>query len=151
VVSIYGRVCMIRALSWAASLSPTFWYMAVSSPFRPCSMFLAFLSCICCTSMSGFPLTPHHFRFLNSHVYCLCQSRWPRGLRHELSSLIRTLGSLFRMPLEAWMSVCVYSVVLCVGSGLATGWSPILGILPTVYRIKKLKNGQGPTKRTGEQ
>jgi hypothetical protein len=30
-------------------------------------------------------------------------------------------------------------VVLCVGSGLATCWSPIQGVLTTVYRIKKLK------------
>jgi hypothetical protein len=44
------------------------------------------------------------------------------------------------------MDVCVYlfcvCVVLCVGSGLATGWSPAQGVLPTVYRIKKLKNSQ---------
>jgi hypothetical protein len=33
---------------------------------------------------------------------------------------------------------CVY-VVLCVGSGLATGWSPVQGVLPTVYRIRNLK------------
>jgi hypothetical protein len=30
-------------------------------------------------------------------------------------------------------------VVLCVGNGLATGWSPIQGVLRPVYRIKKLK------------
>jgi hypothetical protein len=33
---------------------------------------------------------------------------------------------------------CVY-VVLCVDIGLSTGWSPIQGVLPTAYRIKKLK------------
>jgi hypothetical protein len=45
-----------------------------------------------------------------------CRSQWPRGLRHELSSLARTLGSWVRIPLEAWMSVCVYSVfvLFCV-------------------------------------
>jgi hypothetical protein len=41
------------------------------------------------------------------------------------------------------MNVCVrlfcVHVVMCVGSGLATGWSPVHGVLPTVYRIKKLK------------
>jgi hypothetical protein len=41
------------------------------------------------------------------------------------------------------MDVCVclfyICVVLCVGSGLTTGWSPVQGVLPTVYRIKKLK------------
>jgi hypothetical protein len=51
------------------------------------------------------------------------RSQWPRGLRHELSSPARQLGSWVRITFEAWMSVCVYSVsvVLCVGSGLATG------------------------------
>jgi hypothetical protein len=33
---------------------------------------------------------------------------------------------------------CIY-VVLCVGRGLATGWSPAGGVLPTKYGIKKLK------------
>jgi hypothetical protein len=42
---------------------------------------------------------------------------------HELSSLAKILVSWVRISLEAWMSVCVYSVcaVLCAGSGLATG------------------------------
>jgi hypothetical protein len=30
-------------------------------------------------------------------------------------------------------------VLFWIGSGLATGWSPVQGVLPTVYRIKKLK------------
>jgi hypothetical protein len=35
--------------------------------------------------------------------------------------------------------------VLCVGSGLATGWSAVQRVLPTVYRITKLsKSGHGP-------
>jgi hypothetical protein len=37
-------------------------------------------------------------------------------------------------------------VILCVGSGLATGWSPVQGILPTVYRLRNWKSDQGPTK-----
>jgi hypothetical protein len=36
--------------------------------------------------------------------------QWPRGLRHELSSLARKLGSWVRIPLKAWMPVCAYSV-----------------------------------------
>jgi hypothetical protein len=46
-------------------------------------------------------------------------SQWQRGLRHELSSPPRTLGSWVRIPFEAWMSVCVYSDFV-IGSGLAT-------------------------------
>jgi hypothetical protein len=69
------------------------------------------------------------------------QSQRPRSIRYELSSLARTLGSWVRIPLEAWISVCVHCVyvVLCVVSGLEKGWSPAQGVLPTVYRNKKLK------------
>jgi hypothetical protein len=45
-------------------------------------------------------------------VYASCRSQWPRGLRHELSSLSRMLGSWVRIPLKAWMSVCVYSMFM---------------------------------------
>jgi hypothetical protein len=34
----------------------------------------------------------------------------PRGLENELSSPSRTLGSWCRIPLEVWLSVCVYYV-----------------------------------------
>jgi hypothetical protein len=71
------------------------------------------------------------------------RSQWPRRLRHQVSSLARTLGSWVRIPLKAWVSVlCAFilcCVVLYVGRGLATGWAPIQGDLPTVIRIKKLR------------
>jgi hypothetical protein len=49
-------------------------------------------------------------------IHPLCWSQWPRGLRHQLSSLARTLGSWGRIPFKAWMSVWVYSmfVLFCV-------------------------------------
>jgi hypothetical protein len=52
--------------------------------------------------------------YLNLYVYVHIKSRsqWPRGLRHELSSLAPTLGSWIRIPLNAWMSVCAF--ILCV-------------------------------------
>jgi hypothetical protein len=37
-------------------------------------------------------------------------------------------------------------VVLCVGRTLATGSSPVQGVLPTVYRIKNLKRRPRPNK-----
>jgi hypothetical protein len=37
-------------------------------------------------------------------------------------------------------------VVLWVCRGLETGWSPVQGVLPTVYRIKKLKKRPRPNK-----
>jgi hypothetical protein len=58
-----------------------------------------------------------------------------RGIRSEMSSPAWTLGPCVRIPLEACVSVvCVYSVFVlsCVGSGLATGWSSVHGVLSTV-------------------
>jgi hypothetical protein len=71
----------------------------------------------------------------------ISQSQWPRHLRHELSLPTETLGSWVWIPLEAWMFVWIYSVFVlsCVGSGLVASWSPIKDVLPTVYKIKKLK------------
>jgi hypothetical protein len=40
---------------------------------------------------------------------------------------------------------CVCAV-LCIGRGLATGWSPVQGVQPNVYRIKKLKKRPRPNK-----
>jgi hypothetical protein len=44
------------------------------------------------------------------------RSQWPRGLRRELFSPSQTLGSWVRIPLEAWIFACVYSlfVLSCV-------------------------------------
>jgi hypothetical protein len=61
--------------------------------------------------------------------------RWDRGLESHSKHGCQYSVHLF----------CVY-VVLCVGRGLATSCSPVQGVLPTVYRIKKLKSGQGSTK-----
>jgi hypothetical protein len=49
-----------------------------------------------------------------------------------------TVGSWVRIPLEAWMSVCVYTVFVLyvLGSGLATGWSLVQGVLPNVLDLE---------------
>jgi hypothetical protein len=64
-----------------------------------------------------------------------------RALRYELPSPAGMFRSWLRIPLDSRLSVCVYSVrcVLCVGRGLANGWSHVQGVLPTVYRITKAK------------
>jgi hypothetical protein len=72
---------------------------------------------------------------------CLvCRSQWPRSLRHELSSLLGRWDCAFdsHSGHGCLVCVCVYSVcvVLCVGSGLATGWSLVRGILS--YRLWKM-------------
>jgi hypothetical protein len=51
-------------------------------------------------------------------------------------------GNAGSNPTQA-MDVCVHlfyvCVVLCVGSGRATGWSPVQGVLPTVYGLRNWK------------
>jgi hypothetical protein len=59
------------------------------------------------TSPECLPIRNKQFRVT---VASNCRSQWPHGLRHESSSPARTLGSWVRIPLEVWMSVCVYSV-----------------------------------------
>jgi hypothetical protein len=46
--------------------------------------------------------------------FVYCPSHWPRGLRHELSSLARTLGSWVGIQLKAWMSVFILCLYCCV-------------------------------------
>jgi hypothetical protein len=67
----------------------------------------------------------------------LSRSQWQRSLKHELSSIALTLGSWVRIPFEAWMSICVYSVFV-LGSGLATDWSLVQGSY-RMSQTKKLK------------
>jgi hypothetical protein len=78
------------------------------------------------------------------------RSQWPRDIRHEMFSSARTLGTWVRIPLKG-MGICLLlfcvCVVLCVGSSLALGWSPVQRVLPTVYRIKKLKKRPGSNKK----
>jgi hypothetical protein len=83
------------------------------------------------------PKTIFYLRVRNNVFYkptsIFCRSQWPRSLRHEMSSPIRMLGSWVRIPLKAWMFACV-----CIGSGLAKGWSLIQGVLPIVLGLTNL-------------
>jgi hypothetical protein len=100
--SNYSRFSSLLTWRWRQQISTKPWYL--------------------CAKVHGitFQMT------VTSKMTCIpihwCRSQWPRGLRHELSSLARILGSWVRISLGAWMSFCVYSVFM-LGNGLATGWS----------------------------
>jgi hypothetical protein len=91
----------------------------------------------CCRAQCWSASNPHALRHVNvflcygTSLTMSCRSQWSRCLRHELSSLAETLGSWVRILLEPWISGCVYSVFV-LGSGLATGWSLVQGVLPNV-------------------
>jgi hypothetical protein len=63
-------------------------------------------------------------------------------------------GLGFESNSRHWCLYCVrlfcVCVVLCVGSGLETGWSPVQGVLPTVYMITKLKKAARAQQRAIE-
>jgi hypothetical protein len=76
-----------------------------------------------------------------------------------MSSLPRTLRSWVRIPLKAWLfGLCMrffcVCVVLCLGGGLATAWSLVQRVLPSVkngygteYEIRVLKGLEVPLKK----
>jgi hypothetical protein len=49
--------------------------------------------------------------------------------------------------MDVYVRLFCVCVLLCAGSGLATGWSPVRGVLPAVYRLRNWKSGQGPQER----
>jgi hypothetical protein len=56
-----------------------------------------------------------HHEILNwnfDKIISKSRSQWPRCLRHDVSSPTQTLGLCVRIPLEAWLSVHVYSVFM---------------------------------------
>jgi hypothetical protein len=90
--------------------------------------------------MITFQNQPIYSRFKKKLFSMRYPGSWSLGLRHEISSSAQTRRSWVRIPLNAWMSPCVCSVFV-LGSGLATGWSPVQGVPPT--KIKKLKWNYG--------
>jgi hypothetical protein len=94
-------------------------------------------------SSKAYTPPPHTYIYtLYICTYTSCRSRWPSGPRHVLSSFARKPGTRVRIPYKAWMfGVCMrlfcICVVLCLGSGLATGWSPVQGVLPSVKMISE--------------
>jgi hypothetical protein len=71
------------------------------------------------------------------------RSRSSSVLNQELSLPAKMLGTRGLDDCVCLFCVCVG---LCVDKGLATGWSPVQGILPTVCRTKKLKKKKNTVK-----
>jgi hypothetical protein len=116
---------------------------------------------------------PPHFKFWRSRVYnfivnfcsaltyivgiTTCISRVPITVAAPSKAwtvFARSNAGIVGSNLTQGMDVCVrlfcVCAVLCVGSGLTTGWSLVQGVLPTVYRFKKLKKRPRFIKRTVE-
>jgi hypothetical protein len=82
----------------------------------------------------------------NINYFTLVSVQWPitAVVRSKAWTIFAHSNNGIVGSIPTWgMDVCVrlfYVCVLCEGSGLVTGWSPFQVVLPTVYRIKKLKN-----------
>jgi hypothetical protein len=78
-------------------------------------------------------------------------SQWPAARSEAWTVFARSnTGIVGSKPIRG-MEVCVRffcaCVVRCVGSGLATAWALVEGVLLTVYiGLRNWKSGQGPTK-----
>jgi hypothetical protein len=57
------------------------------------------------------------------------------------------VGSNATRDRDVYLRLLCVCVVLCVGSSLATDWSPVQGVLPTVYRITMVQKPPGPSKQ----
>jgi hypothetical protein len=78
---------------------------------------------------------------------CVCgRSQWPRGVRDEPFSPAGTLGPWVWVPLEACMSVCIYSliVLLCVYIAALRGADlPSKESYGLCIGLRSWKSGQG--------
>jgi hypothetical protein len=88
-------------------------------------------------------------KFTCTEEHC-SRSQWSRGLRHEpVFGRWNTgiVGSYHALGLDVCVCLFCVCIVLCVGSGLATGWSPNQGVLPSVkIKYAKRRRSQGSTK-----
>jgi hypothetical protein len=64
-----------------------------------------------------------------------CRSQWPRCQRHEMS-FVRSNTGIVGSNLTQGMDTCLRLFCVCLGRGLATGWSPVQGVLPNVQRLR---------------
>jgi hypothetical protein len=113
--------------------------------FQTCHIMLAFMYC-------GYISTVAKYVFIYIYIdlWFVCRSQWPRCLKHELSSPSQTLESWVRIPLETWMSLCVYSAFVLSRvqvAALRRAVPPSRESYRLCKRSKKLKKScQGPTK-----
>jgi hypothetical protein len=93
----------------------------------------------------------HWVRTLSRGFTCYRPGTECRSHHSDLSSLrpFELRGCGFD-TLDALTPVCVYPVILCVGGGFVTCWFSFKGVLPTVYRMKTMKNWTRPNKWTVE-
>jgi hypothetical protein len=83
-------------------------------------------------------------------VPCLLITGKPRS-KAWLSSSAQTLGACVSVTLDAQVFPHVYSVLSCMEvEAFAIGWSPVQGVQPIVYRIKKLRKRPRPNRRAVE-
>jgi hypothetical protein len=54
------------------------------------------------------------------------------------------VGSNHTWSMDVYVRLFSVCVVMCVGSGFATGWSPVQGLLPAVYGLRNWKSGYRP-------
>jgi hypothetical protein len=54
------------------------------------------------------------------------------------------VGSNATRRMDAYVRLFCVCFVVCVGSGHATGWSPVQGVVPIMYRLRNSRSCQSP-------
>jgi hypothetical protein len=120
-------------------------YFASDGRISYSNSFSLFL-CICFpfVNVTSVPLSVLSFIFyLYSHDSLITVAARSKARTVFPGSKTRIVGSNPTRGMDVCVRLlCVY-VVLGVGSGLATGWSPVQGFLQTVYRLRNWKSDQG--------
>jgi hypothetical protein len=87
---------------------------------------------------------PFYHRLIFQGFRGICRSQGPKAWTAFARSNTGILCSNPTRGIDVCARLFCVNVVLCVGSGLATGWFPVHGVLPTVYGLRNWKSGQGP-------
>jgi hypothetical protein len=98
-------------------------------------------------SITSLPSNAWYTQILSCICTYKCRSLSPRDVK-ALTVYARSNTVIVDSNPTRGKDVCVYVysvfMLFCVCSGLETGWSPVQGVLPTGYKLRNWKSGQGP-------
>jgi hypothetical protein len=98
----------------------------------------------CCENLK-FHTSSHHTSTFTNIYNCILEfqliavATWSKAWAVLVRLNTRVMGLNPTRGMDACVHLFCVCVVLCVGSSLMMGWPLIQGVLPTVYRITKLK------------
>jgi hypothetical protein len=119
------------------------WVSALYLTFIPISQLNNILKFLGPFSLANVIIVKNQVLSMREPITVAARSKAWTVFSHSNTGIV---GSNSTQGTDVCLRLFCVCVVLCVGSGLATGWSHIQGVLPTVYGIRNWKSCQSPTK-----